>query len=183
MKTDSNQYWYAVQCVSGNEDLARQLLQKVSTEWNTLLPKRVLFIRKEGNTRKEVKPLMPGYFFISSMQKISRQMAREVLGRINIGGSPVVLRILGETDTEHLSSIPESEMDLILTLTKNGEEIGVTKIARENQRFRILSGPLKNRDVLIKKINARKKRIIVEIKILGQTREIQLGLEVAMEEI
>lgn len=183
MKAENNLYWYGIQCISGGEDVSRKQLQKVFPEFETLLPQRILFIRKGGITRKETKALFPGYFFIKTKEKLQRQQSQEIIHKVNLGQTPLLLRILGKNDSDFLTNIPSEEMGIILELTAEGEEIGVSRVAKENHRFRILSGPLKDREVMIKKINARKKRITVELNLLGEIREIQLGAEISIEEI
>jgi|GEM_PF-1945858 transcription antitermination factor NusG len=183
MSERNNLYWYALQCGTGHEMTARRWFARLFPEYGTLLPRRMLHIRKSGKTRLLTKALFSGYFFMHTETPLETYRTQEILRKINIGLYPIVYRILGRKDTETITHVHPDEMDLILELTAGGEEIGLTSIAREGNIFRVLSGPLKGKDVLIKKIHPRKKRITVELNLLGQKHVINLGADVLMEPI
>ncbi|WP_443029438.1 KOW motif-containing protein [Sporofaciens musculi] len=49
----------------------------------------------------------------------------------------------------------------------------------ENQRIKIISGPLKNLEGQIKKINLHKRIAIVEAEFMGNRTLLHLGIEIA----
>ena len=57
--------------------------------------------------------------------------------------------------------------------------VGLSKVAvGENQRIKIISGPLKNLEGQIKKINLHKRVAEVEVRLLGRRRTLYLGIEI-----
>jgi len=180
-------YWYAIQTFGGNEEKSRELINVNFPQYETLLPKRELLIRRGGKSTLERRSLFPGYFFLRSKKPIDSEAAKKIIeaGR-HVGLRPGILRILGRQQTDfgddaHYRAIPSLEMNIILELTQNDETIHFSQFIKEGKRVVFIGGPLKGKDVIIRKVNPRKNRITVEFSILGQSHRIDVGGELVRE--
>ncbi|MDH5719867.1 MAG: antiterminator LoaP [Spirochaetia bacterium] len=187
MSVQNNNWWYAVQAYGGNEEDAREKLKKEFPEIKTFIPKRELEIRKGGKIKKEKKPLFPGYIFISFEEKIDYEKALEVLRRCRTTGLKTsITKFLGIADTKisekkEVLPVKTEEIAYIFELTQESETINFSKFVKSGTKIKILEGPLKGKEAVIKKVNARKKRITVEIYLMGKTHEIDLGGSLAKD--
>ena len=177
----NKKYWYALQTFGGYEESARDKVKKEFPEIETFVPKRELEIRKAGKVKNEQKPLFPGYIFIQFQNKIDYEKVVEILGRCRVSGSKTsITKFLGVTDTKipgkkEIIPVRPEEIEYIFELTEDSEIISFSKFIKSGTKVKILEGPLKGKEAFIKKVNLRKKRITVEISLLGKSHEIDLG--------
>jgi len=183
----SPKYWYALQTISGNEEAAREKLKIEFSDAETFIPKRELEIRKTGKVKREQKPLFPGYIFICMPQKIDHEKAIEILNKCrSIGSKTSVTKFLGITDTKiqgkkEVLPVKPEEINYLFNLTGGGETITFSTFLKSGAKIKIIEGPLKGKEAVIKKVNPRKKRITVEIHLLGKSHEIDLGGSLAKD--
>lgn len=177
-------YWYAVQTYGGKEDRCRKRLTKEHTNIHTFLPQRELEIRRIGKVSRKKFPLFKGYFFLRRDDRLTLMDAMDLKKSVRyLGLQPGILKIVGnpvtdgEYDETFITPIDASEMNFILDITREDEVIAFSKFVKEGNKVRILAGPLTGKEVLIVKVNPRKKRITVETEFLGQVRQIDLGGE------
>ncbi|MDH5716985.1 MAG: antiterminator LoaP [Spirochaetia bacterium] len=174
-------YWYAIQTYSGNEDLVKSKINKEFLNYKTFLPKRELEIRKSGVLKKVTRSLFPGYIFLQLSRKITYEEVVEISKKCRYVGSKTgILKFLGiniskNQDKKEITSVKKQEIDFILSLTEKGEVITFSKYIKEGSKVKVLEGPLKGKEVIVKKINPRKKRITVEFYMLGKKHNIDLG--------
>jgi len=181
-------YWYAIQTIGGKEQGSREKIEKEYPGVTTLLPKRELYIRRRGKTRLEVKPLFAGYFFISTDKPLTVEKAAQMTssGRY-LGHQRGIVRIINnviQSDTtadSYIEQVNKEEMQAILELTGKSEIISTSKFLKEGKTITIVSGPLEGKEVIIKKVNPRKKRITIEFSFMGEVRTFDVAGEMIKE--
>lgn len=179
-----NQFWYAVQTFSGAEKRSRDIIHENFPNIKTLLPMRVLDIRKKGNTKRLIKPFFTGYFFIQTTHELNIIEAKEIVTSArNIGLQTGIIRIVGtyidktSRGSDVIPPIADSEMEYILMLTQEQETVEFSDYVKDGDKVTIVAGPLKGLEGVIKRVNPRKKRISIMLKLLGEERNIDLGGE------
>ena len=175
-------YWYAIQCASGKESVARKKIHDLFSGYKTFLPRRELEIRKSGKTSRQITPLFKGYFFISSKTGMLCREAVELVKRINDNSATAILyNVVGMSDKENsigsdaLTPVNKDEMDALFDLTQGEEVVPFSSYYKEGSRLKIISGPLKGLEALLVKVNARKNRIKVAVDLFGERHFVDLG--------
>jgi transcriptional antiterminator NusG len=161
--------WYAVFVKTGEEDNVKERLQyKLKTSFNLFVPKRKLRERKKGQWKEIVRTLFPGYVLVNgNMDDDKYYKFKEVPGIIKL--------LCSETKPLKIS---DNEIEILSRLISNGEMIGFSKALVENNKVKILDGPLISMEGYIKKIDKRKGRAKVVINFLGEGRTVDLGLSI-----
>ena len=164
--------YYVIQTMSGQEEKARGLLtMKGLFSLNRIfIPKRKIYIRRAGKILLEIKKIFPGYIFIRG----------NISGKkfIEIKKTEKVIKILGYRNQPE--PVPKQEMLIIANLISNGEEIGYSRAAfYENKKVKIIEGPLKGLEGLIRKINYRKKRLKIALNLFKQEKLVDFGFQYA----
>ncbi|WZX99963.1 antiterminator LoaP [Bacillus sp. FSL W7-1360] len=180
--------WYALYVRSGREEQARCLIDKYLSAYieQVLIPRRKMWERRQGIHYEVIKKLFPGYLLLQTHMNI------DLYNRLKT--TPGCFHLLNHrryhldydaqdasnvmTQSECFSAIPVKEMALLLSLMKEGENIGVSEIYIENARVVVRSGPLKGFEGLIKKVNKRKKRAKVAFSFMGDTQEVDMSVEI-----
>lgn len=165
---DPNQ-WYAVFVKTGEENKVKERLEyRFDEELNILVPKRKLRERKGGVWSFNIRNLFPGYVLVNGY------IDSETYYRFkNIPGLLKLLRA-GHDPLR----IDPGEMELIARLTFNGDIIGMSEILIENEKIRVVDGPLTSMEGLIESIDRRKGRAKVRMNFMGEERTIELGITV-----
>jgi len=159
--------WYAIFVETGEEDIVQKYIQRFFQEEQikTLVPRRKLIERKGGKTYERIRHLIPGYVLAQA------QMDTRLYYQLK--SIPAVYSVLkSEYDPV---PIRQEEMELILTLTRQGETIDFSQVYKEGERIRVISGPLKGLEGIIEKYDHRKKRVKICLEFLGQPKRIDLG--------
>ncbi|SDC51492.1 antiterminator LoaP [Shouchella lonarensis] len=180
--------WYALYVRSGREEQARCLIGKYLSEHikQILIPRRKMWERRQGIRHEVIKKLFPGYLLLQTRMNI------DLYNRLK--ATPGCFHLLNTrryhldydaqdaanvmTQSECFSAIPAKEMELLLGLTREGENIGVSEIYIENARVAVRSGPLKGFEGLIKRVNKRKKRAKVVFTFMGNNQEMDMSVEI-----
>lgn len=169
--------WYVMQVVSGQENRTTLLIEKMVSEGileGCSVPLRRLRKKFHGTWHEMTEKLFPGYVFLITEQP---QLLYEELKKI-----PALTRVLGRCG-EYFEPLPEEDVRLLKKLhDKSGEnvnlEAGISKIAvEEGKKIRILSGPLKNLEGQIKKVDLHRRRAAVELEFMGRKMVVYLGIE------
>ncbi|MCB1202256.1 MAG: antiterminator LoaP [Leptospiraceae bacterium] len=179
-------YWYALQVFGGHEDKARKKIKIHLGEIPVLLPRRELAIRRGGVVRNEQKPLFPGYLFINLNERLTYAQGIPLVRETKSTGlSPTILRMVGldygpgKNGDDLIKPVNEDEMQVILYLTREGELLQLSKVAKEGSQIRVLSGPLKGIEGIVRSFDHRKKRIKISIRLFGKEHQVDLGAEQA----
>ena len=139
-------------------------------------PTRRMRRKYRGKWVEVHEKLLPGYVFVTT------ECAEELY--IQLRKIPLFTRLLGK-DAENfvrLSDEEEQWLDMLLGQMPSGEknEVGLSQIAfGEGSEIRIVSGPLKDMQGMVKKINLHKRIAEIEVPFMGGKRVVFLGIEMA----
>ena len=161
--------WHALFVSTGHEDKVKKFLEMTfGEEMKAIVPKRELRERKKGKWNIVKRKLFPGYVLVKGNIDI------EIYYKIK--DSPILANFL--RDEDGLLTIDEKELIALNTLINNEDgNIDISKAFKENEKIKIIDGPLVGLEGYIDSIDARKGRAKVKIDFLGETRIIQLGIE------
>jgi len=158
--------WYALHVMTGREQEIAEAVEK-SGAVNAIVPIRVLAERRKKKLQVVKRVLFPGYVFVLWTGNVTTYY--EMLG------IPGVIRFVG-ADKKPIA-IPDEQMAPVLILANHGNPIALSQVYREGELTRIVSGPLKDLDAYIVKVDIRNRRATIQIPILNADHTIQLGLE------
>jgi len=162
--------WYALFAPNNAEEkIKRQIDINFSDELDSFIYQRLLNERRNGKYQKVERKLFPGYIIIrGNIDKELYSKMREVIKPLNL------LR-----NGEELLTIKEHELRIIERLTKNSRDlIEISTIYKENDKIKVINGPLMELEGRIVSINPRKGRAKVKLNFIGEERIVELGIEV-----
>jgi len=166
--------WYALFVQSGNELAAQKWLNVIlNHNFSSIVPRRRLLEKKLNVSKEVVKTIFPGYIFINT------DMSPEIYYYLK--KIPHFIKIL-HYDSFY-SEIPQNEIDIILKLTSQSEIIDFSEVSVTNSKITVLSGPLKNNEYIIKKIDKRKQRASINLNIMGEKKKIDIGIKVVSQSL
>ncbi|WP_028992407.1 antiterminator LoaP [Thermoanaerobacter thermocopriae] len=161
--------WYVIFTRGGFENKVKDIIQNCfKEEVKLLVPKRKIIERVKGQPVEKIKLLFPGYVFVNA--EMSDELYYKMSEVLKMG---VFLK-----EGKRPAFVREEEMKIILSLIKNSDLIDVSKGIMEGERVKIIEGPLKGYEGLIKKIDKRKKRAKVMLSIAGELKSVDLAIEV-----
>ncbi|MEZ3487552.1 MAG: antiterminator LoaP [Lachnospiraceae bacterium] len=169
--------WYVMQVISGQENRIEFLVERVITKGileSCFVPVRKIKKKFHGAWHEVAEKLFPGYVFMISDQP---QFLYEELKRI-----PALTKMLGRCE-EYFMPLSEKDVRMLENLHDgmgvNGIlEVEISKIAvEEGNQIRILSGPLKNLEGKIRKVNLHKRIAEIEMEFMGSKSVVHLGVE------
>lgn len=160
MKLRSTDTIFLVQTITGKEDLFRRHIEnftKGEVPFQMLIPKRELTERKRGVAKKVTKTIFPSYVFIAAEDLTPDD-------RLLIRRTPGYIRLMKDRDGK-LIPLRYHDRQLLVRLISSGETTP-RSIVRFDKKNRVvpLSGPLKNCEGTIIKIDRRKQRAKVKIQ-------------------
>lgn len=159
-------------CVFGKTGLERQIARAIERNFPGLTARAVVQVKHQS--RNGVKSLveavsLPGYVFIAVPPDC---------GHINLydcARVPDVFRLL--TDSEGDWTLRGSDRDFARWAIDHDGLIGLSQACRIGDRVRLLSGPLKELEGYVVKIDRRGRNGQIEISLNGQTRRLWLAFE------
>ena len=173
--------WYVMQVVSGQEERTVILVESMISEGileSCFIPTRRLRKKFQGAWHEVTEKLFPGYVFLITEQP---RLLYEELKRI-----PRLTRMLGQCE-EYFVPLPEADVRVMEKFQDGTGEISVleAEISRvaveEGKQIKILSGPLKNLEGQINKVNLHKRTAAVEVEFMGNKTVIYLGIEMVTD--
>jgi len=166
--------WYALRVISGKERKAKEFIDKLIEQseslskkvHNVILPMEKVY--KIRNTKKYMtdKNFFPGYLLIEA------ELNGEVIHEIE--NAPNVMHFL--KDGKRAIPLRESEVKRILTKLddiKDKTELDIPFIAGES--VQIVDGPFASFNGIITEINPDKRKAKVNVKIFGRDTSLELG--------
>lgn len=161
---------YVIQTIAGNEHRVLERCKK-----NIILPEEEAFIptyekkkRERGEDIIMTKVLFPGYVFYRSDQP------EELYDRLK--SVPYLTKLIG-SDAGFIP-VSQHEEELLTGLGGENHNIEVSIGVIEKGKLIVLSGPLEKFTGKLLYYNRRKKIAGIEFDFLGETRSIQVGLEI-----
>lgn len=166
---EERENWYAIYTVGNQEEKVKKILENLlGDKIRVIIPKRQLRERKDGLWHMVEKKLFPNYVLVKG--DIDTKTYYEIK---NMPVSGNLLR-----DQQGLLKIDDRELRALKILIDEKEEvIGISKAYRENERVKIIDGPLLGLEAQILSIDRRKGRAKVSIDFLGESKSVQLGID------
>ena len=163
--------FFALQVWTGSESRSVLLADRMlaGSDARLLWPRRSLRIRRAGVWRDSVAPIFPSYVFLQS--PIVDPDLYAALKR-----TPGFVRFL--PSNEALAPLEQKDQGLLSHFLSFGEIVQrSTAIFDENKRIRVISGPLKNLEGLIVRVDRRKGRARVRLEMYEDSFEVDFGFE------
>lgn len=162
--------WYGIFVKTGKEDYVKNiLLQEIKNDKiRIVVPKRKLTEKRNGIYYEIIRTVFPSYVFIHCNMNLELNKILSLTDK--------VYRVLG--DYFNPTPIPDEEMYLIDNIFKNEGLADYSKIFCEGEDAIIVEGPLKGYESNIRKIDKRKNRAQVIIKLNGEEKKIDLGVKI-----
>jgi len=167
--------WYVFFVQTGQEQTACDLLNKLFDidKSVSFIPRLDITFKRAGLVRKELKPMFQGYVFIDTILDektfvtLAYKYARFSNCIFKLLGNRIGYMKLHNKEKEYLLGFLNDEY---ITEESKGFIVGGKVI--------VTTGPLKNRESIIKKIDRHKRQADIEFLFLGDVRRIRIPLEI-----
>ena len=161
--------WHAAFVVTGEEERVKErLLYRYGDRMKVLVPKRKLRERRNGIWTVITKILFPGYVLLKG--------SSEELSACDFRTVPKIIRPL--RSGYDLVSIDEDEIQVLSKLVCNNEVIDFSSLFIKDGKVRVTDGPLVSMEGRIISVDRRKGRAKVSLDFLGDSRVVELGINV-----
>ncbi len=163
--------WYVVQVMGGQERQTLDLIARLKGGGalsDAFIPQREIMRHVEGEWVRQRENLFPGYVFVDT-RKPDELFTQ--LGKV-----PAFTRLLGSEDA--FVPLSREEQAVVQALIGDDHIAEVSEGIIEGGEVRILSGPLRDHDAIIAKIDRHKRCAYVRVNMLGREVDIKLGLEI-----
>ena len=159
--------WYVLQVMTGTEQEVCGKLRRTGVQARA--PEQKMQIRRNGQWREEMRPLIPGSVFVSA------EYTPALYHRL----APIagVIRWLGLEDGRPQAL---STNEVIRWGLDTGKDIGLSTVAFFPGGWRVLDGPLREFEKQIVQMDRRQRRATVRTEILGHTRRLRFGITEAL---
>lgn len=160
--------WYLLKCPEGNEtDYMNAYSEFIdSGEMEEVLCFQYQRMMRYGGTwHLEKRMALPGHVFVAGTDMLVKTNPQGFLKR-----------------SSGVSMTP-CEPPYLKGLCDNGFLIGISRGVIKNGATVITSGPLKDREALIRRIDRHKRTAKIEIPLAGEKKQITVGLEIYEKEI
>lgn len=144
---------------------------------NPFVPTFDAKFRRKGIVTAQRRRLFPGYVFIESeMPGTEFWCATQNF----IYKSNYALKLLKYGDSNGVfPAIDKTEQMALMKLFAGGDYcVGMSTGLIVGDKVKVTCGPLQNRESIIKKIKRHRMEAIIEIELLGESREVTVGLEI-----
>lgn len=163
--------WYVVQVLAGQEEATLDLVERLVDRGaydEAFVPQREV-MRHRGEEWLRVREIMfPGYLFVATHRP------DELFGQL--ASVPAFTRLLGSDEAFIPLSVDEERV--IRALMGDGHVVEMSEGVIEGDEVRILSGPLRDVDAVIEKVDRHKRCAYVNLPIMGRETSVKLGLEI-----
>lgn len=174
--------YYVIQVAPGMEDRTEALIRgKVNQKVYGRCFHPIRHIRKkfQGQWKDLHEKLLPGYVFISS------DFVHELY--MELQQVPVLTKLLGKNEELFVSLHDEETqwLEKLISLEESEDEcveVGLSQVLAEDDQIIVLSGPLKNMEGRIKKINLHRRIAEVEVEFMNRKTVLFLGIEMVAKE-
>lgn len=163
--------YYVIQVRPQQEEKYIQLCGTLIRPFDVHLfwPRRKLRIKQKGKWRDSSAPIFRGYVFIE-VDSVGNELYWKLR---NVPGFTRFLK-----NNQDIRPVPKSEANLLSTLMSFGEIVKESKATfDENNRIKILSGPLLGLEGRITKVDRRKGRAKVKLDLYSESYLVDFGFE------
>ncbi|MCI9380325.1 MAG: antiterminator LoaP [Dorea sp.] len=167
--------YYVMQVATGTEDRVEEQVRIIVDNGlydSCFHPMRRVRKKFRGEWREFQEKLLPGYVFITS------NCIQELYQKLRC--VPAFTKMLGKEE-EQFIPLPDHEVEWLRRIMEEpgrDMEVQLSQIAvSEDDEITILSGPLKNMEGCIKKIDLHRRIAKVEVDFMNRKTVIHLGIE------
>ncbi|MCG7407075.1 antiterminator LoaP [Paenibacillus sp. ACRRX] len=170
--------WFALFVKSGEERDVEGFINQHFDKQSLFcyVPKKLVPEKKQGCVHDSAKVIFPGYVFINT------SIISTLYHRLRKTPKIYYLVKSGEHKLDQsyspYSEIPDEEMDMFLQLVGPNDMLGYSDVIVMNKRAKVIAGPLFGKEGIIRKIDKRKGRAKIEVMFLGETRMIEVGINI-----
>ena len=171
--------WYVMQVATGREHQTIRLMESVLEEGilkKCFVPMRKRTRKRQGKITNITERLFPGYVFLITEKPLTLYRVLKEIPTLTklLGNCEELYTPLSEKDIRLLQQLKDWER----TPEREAPAVELSRIAvEEGKQITIMSGPLKNLEGLIKKVDLHKRIAVVEVEFMGQKSQIHLGIE------
>ena len=163
--------WYVIQTQTGKEEKIKQLIEaRVPGEFYEDV--RIIYYESkrkyEGKWHLEKKTMFPGYLFIVT------DRIDDV--RIGLKKVPELTKVLGYGD--EIVPITAKEEAFLDRISNDEHTVEMSYGIQDGDRIIVRQGVLKGMESIIRKIDRHKRKAFIEVEILGELRQVEIGLEI-----
>lgn len=167
--------YYVMQVVTGTEDRVEEQVRVIVGNGlydSCFHPMRRMKKKFRGEWKEIQEKLLPGYVFIRS--GCVRELYQE------LQAVPAFTKLLGKDSGQFipLSKKEAGWLERMIESPDQGTEVQLSQVSvAENDEITILSGPLKNMEGCIRKIDLHRRIAKVEVDFMNRKTIIHLGIE------
>lgn len=163
--------WYVIQVQPKSEyRLCTKIKDRISKDLyrDCFVPQAEYLYKKDGVFEKRIRPLFPGYIFVSTdnVKNFYDSLKK-------IDGFKRILK-----SGEDFTPISSEEAGFISGITDDDYNISLSAGFIIDSKITITSGPLVGNEGIIKKIDRHKRIGLIEINFMGQPQLVKMPLEI-----
>lgn len=171
--------YYVIQVATGQEEKVIEDIRRFNTNrsesFDVFTPSRKTMRKYKGVYKEVTERCFPGYIFVETNDV--QQLFKDLYW------VPDFTRLLGRERKEtHLFvslNKEESRMVDILYNRENDRTTGISDIEiEEGDKIRILTGPLRDLEGCVKKVNLHKRKVTVELTFMKRPVEVDVGINI-----
>ena len=163
--------WYVIQVQPKSEyRLCTKIKDRISKDLyrDCFVPQAEYLYKKDGVFEKRIRPLFPGYIFVST------DNVRDFYDSLKkIDGFKRILK-----SGEDFTPISSEEAGFIAGITDDDYNISLSAGFIIDSKITITSGPLIGNEGIIKKIDRHKRIGLIELNFMGQPQLVKMPLEI-----
>lgn len=165
--------WYVIQTLAGQEEAVKQMLEKYLPADSYEECRILYYIRKkryQGEWHEVRERFLPGYLFLVAD---SPWPAWEALKKVT-----KFSRLLKDHVENEIYPVSREEELFLKKLAGDRNEVELSYGMIEGDAVRIISGGLMGMEAVIRKIDRHKRIAFIEMQIFGETKLVEVGLEI-----
>ena len=162
---------YAIQVRTLGEEKYLQIAERtlLDTGIKFYWPRRALKIRRKGKWINNISPIFPGYIFLEAMEVSSYLYYK-------LKGIPGFYQFL--KSDHNITPLSRNDREILEHFLTFGEIVDKSIVVfDENDRIKVVSGPIKGLEGSIVKVDRRKGRAKVRLDLYNKTILIDFGFE------
>ena len=168
--------WFVFHVKTGEDHKACEFLNKLfnKEESEAFVPQVEVVFKNSNSTRKELRPMFPGYIFTNTI--LEERIFMDLTYKY-VRFSKCIFYLLGDRNANY-GKLSEDEKEFLLSFYNDQYIVEDSKGFIVEDKVFITSGPLKGRESVIKKINRHKRRAEIEFLWFGSFRRVNVALEI-----